>query len=149
MWTEGVLALALAAALRADGHVPSLDLLCGDDNPGDARPLVAIADVATCDSIGRRDNGPTGAALLGGGRSDATEGRRVVAINGDRNYQTLVDAGAIHGELTSEQHALLEELDERHVDAVAAAFQTLSDAGVDTGVAIPIRGGSVVVWIIL
>jgi hypothetical protein len=72
-----------------------------------------------------------------------------VAINGDRNYQTLVDAGAIHGELTSEQHALLEELDERHVDAVAAAFQTLSDAGVDTGVAIPIRGGSVVVWIIL
>jgi hypothetical protein len=72
-----------------------------------------------------------------------------VAIDGGRNHQTLVDAGAIHVELTPEQHALLEELDEEHVDAVAAAFMTLSEAGVQTGVAVPIHGGSVVAWIIL
>ena len=72
-----------------------------------------------------------------------------MAIKGGRNHQMLVDAGAIHVELTAEQHALVEELDERHVAAVADAFRTLSEAGVDTGVAIPIHGGSVVAWMIL
>jgi hypothetical protein len=72
-----------------------------------------------------------------------------VAINGGPNYTRLVEAGAIHVDLTDEQHALIEELDEAHVAAVADAFRTLSDAGVDTGVAIPIHGGSVHVWMIL